>query len=272
MTTTSAIQPFDRDLLRRQYRSASPFPFVYIDGFLERGFVDEVVCAYPPFEEALALGRSFQAVNEKRKVQVTDYSRFPEAVKRLSDALASKEFLDDLAHVTGIRNLLWDAELEGGGMHQTAAAGRLDVHVDFNYIKERDLHRRLNILVYLNPEWKEDWGGRIELWDRDVRKCHHSFSPVQNRCVIFETSAVSYHGVTPLTSPPGVVRKSFAAYYYTKEAPPSWTGKEHSTIFRARPDEIMKGLVFMPAEKARYAVKEAIKRTKRRIRDVVVPR
>jgi Rps23 Pro-64 3,4-dihydroxylase Tpa1-like proline 4-hydroxylase len=95
--------------------------------------------------------------------------------------------------------------------------GRLDVR-RFQLVDGRDLHRRLNILVYLNPGWDPKWGGSVELWDKRVRKCHRSVSPLLNRCVLFETSSKSFHGVEPVTSPPGVVRKSFAAYYYNRGA------------------------------------------------------
>src|SRR6202042_3254254 len=113
--------------------------------------------------------------------------------------------------------------------------GRLDVHVDFNYIADRRLHRRLNILIYLNKDWRPEWGGEIELWDPEVKVRHASLSPAFNRCVVFATSDVSYHGVTAVRCPEGRVRKSFAAYYYTREAPPHWTGEGHSTLFKARP-------------------------------------
>jgi hypothetical protein len=75
------------------------------------------------------------------------------------------------------------------------------------------------------------------------------------RCLIFETSSISFHGVAPLKCPPNEVRRSFAAYYYTKEAPAGWDGTRHSTIFRARPEERWKGLVAMPIEKAADAAK-----------------
>jgi len=143
-------------------------------------------------------------------------------------------------------------------MHLTNSSGRLDVHVDFNYHADDQLFRRLNILVYLNPVWEEAWGGKIELWDRDVTHCAHAFSPVLNRCVVFETSDISYHGVTQITCPPGMTRKSFAAYYYTKEAPAAWNGEAHSTIFRARPDEQFRGKVLMPAEQLGRKAGEAV--------------
>jgi hypothetical protein len=122
-------------------------------------------------------------------------------------------------------------------MHMTGPGGRLDVHIDFNYVRDRKLYRRLNILIYLNERWDDSWGGQIELWDKDVSRCEVAVTPLLNRCVLFETSDISFHGVRPIASSPGRVRKSFAAYYYTHEPPPNWSGQDHSTVFKARPDE-----------------------------------
>ena len=260
------INPFDRRALREQVRSAKPFPNLCLDNFLSPQFAEQVGQAFPSFEDAQRMGRLFSAVNEKGKVQVVESGKFSPPVAQLNQALASPEFLDLLSYAFEIPNLLADSELVGGGVHQTGPQGHLDVHVDFNYIAERALHRRLNILVYFNKDWREEWGGRVELWDKDVKVCHHSFLPILNRCIIFETSEISYHGVTAVKCPAGVSRKSFAAYYYTREAPADWKGKSHSTMFKARPDEKLKGALLMPAEKAvrwtRWILHEA-KRTLR---------
>jgi hypothetical protein len=141
------INPIDRDALRDQFRNAQPFPFFCIDNFLEEHFANEVLASFPSYEEAQQVGKAFKGVNEKGKVQVTDSKLFAGPVQRLNDELASPEFLGLMSHVTGMKNLLADDQLVGGGIHQTGARGHLDVHVDFNYIKERDLHRRLNILI-----------------------------------------------------------------------------------------------------------------------------
>jgi Rps23 Pro-64 3,4-dihydroxylase Tpa1-like proline 4-hydroxylase len=186
-------------------------------------------------------------------------------VRRLNDAIASPEFLADLEHITGIRSILADEQLVGGGMHLTGSGGRLDVHVDFNLIEERQLHRRLNILLYLNPTWDDSWGGQIELWDKDVKRCHRSSVPILNRCLIFETSDISYHGVARVIGPPDVVRRSFAAYYYTREAPAHWTGRWHDTVFRARPKERIRGLLQMPAEKLKRRIVKGLRQSKGRI-------
>ena len=93
--------------------------------------------------------------------------------------------------------------------------------------------------------------------------------PALNRCLIFETSDISYHGVAQVTAPPDMVRHSFAAYYYTKEPPPKWDGASHSTIFRARPDEKFRGLVLMPAEKLQRQIADKISRGKRKLKQLI---
>lgn len=254
------IQPFDREALRGQFQEASPFPSIAIDGFLDPQFAREVAVSYPTYGEARGRGHEFNAVNEKKKVQITDAATFPKAVARLNELLCSPSFVEDLEYITGIDNLLYDPELIGGGMHITGPRGRLDVHVDFNYVEERKLHRRINILIYLNEGWRDEWGGTVELWDQEVRTCAHSFKPVLNRCVFFATSDISFHGVEPVTCPPETQRISFAAYYYTREAPAEWDGTVHSTVFKARPEEPVRRHVLMPFEKARKELVPSAKR------------
>lgn len=264
------LRPYDRDALKAEFDAAEPFRHIVIEQLLDPGFALEAANCFPTFEEAIQQGFSFDFVNERKKVQISDSAKFPEPIARLHAALASPEFLADLEYITGIPNLLADEQLAGGGMHVTGPHGRLDVHVDFNYSEQRRLHRRLNVLVYLNPNWDERWAGAVELWDRDVKQCKRAVMPHLGHCVLFETSEISFHGVQPLTCPDGVVRKSFAAYYYTAEPPPGWDGSRHNTIFKARPDERLRRFVTMPAEKLLRRGREAVRRLKadlkRRIR------
>ena len=153
------VRKLDLEELHRQFQSAKPYRHVWIENLLEPGFAAEVCAAYPSYSEARDKGKQFRAVNENLKVQVTDRARFPEAVRELDRVLAAPAFLEAVEAITGIRNLEADPLLVGGGMHMMARGGRLDVHVDFNMLPDRGLHRRLNILVYLNPEWHEEWGG-----------------------------------------------------------------------------------------------------------------
>jgi len=258
----SAGLQWNREEARHQFATAEPFRFVKIDDFLDRGLAEQAADSYPSFEDAMVHGRTFKALNEQKKVQVTNATLFPPPVARLNSLLASPGFLTDLSYVTGIPDLLADEQLVGGGMHLTGPGGRLDVHVDFNFMEDRKLHRRLNLLLYLNPVWGDLWGGQLQLWDQDVTACRQTFAPRLNRCVIFETSDISFHGVVPVTAPAPYPRISFAAYYYTREAPPNWDGKVHSTIFRARPKERIRGLILMPAAKIRRQLSASLRGVK----------
>ena len=260
---------FNIEDLRASFKAAGPVPHIVIDNFMPVREAKSVVSDYPNFEEALGLGRTFATVNERKKVQISDQKKFSGAVIHLNDALASPEFLADLSYITDIPLLLSDAELRGGGIHMTGPGGRLDVHVDFNFIESQELHRRLNLLLYLNDPWEKEWGGQFELWDAGVKNCEATFDPVFNRCVIFETNEVSYHGVIPVSPKASAPRKSFATYYYTKEAPQHWTGSSHSTIFKARPMERMKGNVLMPAEVVVNGLANSFEKTKRGIKKLI---
>jgi len=263
------LQPFDREKVRAEFAAAKPFPYVKIDNFIDPAKAKAVVAAYPSFEVAQGQGQTFATVNERKKVQISDPSRFAAPVAELNDLLASDEFLNDLSHITGIPNLLADEQLVGGGIHVTGPGGRLDVHVDFNFIAERKLHRRLNLLLYLNSPWEDSWGGQFQLWDKDVRHCEATFAPLFNRCVIFETSEISYHGVVPVSPNAPWPRKSFATYYYTREAPAHWTGVSHGTLFKARPEEKIKGAILMPAESAKEMVNTGIRKLKDGIKGII---
>jgi Rps23 Pro-64 3,4-dihydroxylase Tpa1-like proline 4-hydroxylase len=262
------INPYNRDELKANTLSAIPFPHFKIDNFLSADFANQIFDSFPSHEFTISKGKQFTKLNEKGKTQLTDSNFFPAPVKKLNEILAAQNFLDDMSFVFDIPKLLPDHNLVGGGIHQTGSKGRLDVHIDFNRIAERDLHRRLNILIYFNKEWKSEWGGNIELWDKEVKTCHQSFEPIFNRCVVFATNEISYHGVTEIKCPEGVTRKSFAAYYYTNYAPAYYT-KDHSTIFRARPDEVIRGKVLMPIEKFSDSVQQAVQGIKKTIKSII---
>ena len=252
MEHMSLINNLNIENLKKEAESSHPFPFFYVDDFLDKEFANAIYDSFPGFEQASKIGRSFNAVNEAKKVQITDSSKFPKPIFHLNKLLSSQEFLSAISEIMNISNLVADPQLVGGGIHETDGGGRLDVHVDFNFNKELKLFRRVNILIYFNKEWEEGYGGILDLWDSDVKKCHARIAPVFNRMACFATSEISYHGVTPLKCPPGITRKSFAAYYYNDGKDGANIVKPHSTIFKARPNEMFKGYIRMPLEKSKF--------------------
>ena len=259
------LNPIDTNELAQRFRSASPFPFFCQPDFLRPEFAREVCRSYPSYAEARELGREFGALNERLKVQITERERMPAPTARLAEVLSSQPFLDVLSEITGIPRLLADPQLRGGGMHLVGPGGRLDVHVDFNVQRDTQWHRRLNILVFLNERWEEDWGGRLELWDPDVTRCEQSQMPLLNTCLVFQTSEQSFHGVQPVTCPEGVTRQSFAAYYYTEEAPAEWSGAYHTTVFKPRPGEWWRNTLGRPAERLGRAMRRQSARLLRKV-------
>lgn len=240
------INQIDVAQLKNKIKNAEAFPHFCLDNFLKEDFAEEVYNAFPSYSDAQKIGLEFKAVNEKKKIQITDAALFPPAIKKLNDLLADEQFITMLREMFQISTLESDPNLVGGGIHQTDSGGRLDVHIDFNFSEEKQLHRRINLLLYFNKDWDESYGGYLDLWDKNVKKRIGYFEPKFNRLCGFETSGISFHGVTPLNCPKGVVRRSFATYYYTKEAPEGWDGKKHSTIFKPRPNEFMRKYVLMP--------------------------
>jgi len=245
----SILTSQDWNELSQKYQKATPFPSICIDNFLTPEFLELVMDAYPEYNEAIEIGHEFSSLNENKKVQITIPNKFPEPLQKLTELLASKRFIENMETLSGIKNLIWDPSFTGGGMHLTNSSGLLDVHLDFNFEKKLNLFRRINILIYLNKEWHFEWGGNVELWDKNVASCEGSFEPIANRCVIFSTSDISFHGVTAVTCPEGVSRNSFAAYYYSEDAGDNTGeiyGGNHSTLFRARPKEYTKKYLWMP--------------------------
>src|SRR3712207_1690584 len=162
------------------------------------------------------------------------------ATRHLLAELNSATFIDFLERLTGIDGLIPDPHFEGGGLHQIEPGGHLKVHADFNRHPRMDLERRLNVLIYLNRDWKDEYGGAFELWNEDMTECAERVMPYFNRCVVFSTTSTSYHGhPEPLACPEGMTRKSVALYYYSKDRPASERSEGHNTLFKARPGEAL---------------------------------
>jgi hypothetical protein len=164
---------------------------------------------------------------------------FPPTLGAVTDELNSAEFVAWLSELTGIPNLIADPMLEGGGLHQSGRGGYLNVHTDFSmHHFHTNWHRRVNLILYLNPGWLEQWGGSLELWEPRMACCGAKYPPLLNHALIFTTDQSSLHGFPdPQKCPQGVSRKSLALYYYTVEQDKKFA--VHSTDYFARPQDGM---------------------------------
>lgn len=214
------------------YQSAKPFPHIVIDDLLDVPTLRQVAAEYPSLE-----GRThFDRDQERLKYQFT-----PEAVpsaltRNLLAELNSLAFITFLEKMTGIQGLIPDPHFSGGGLHLTRPGGHLGVHADFNMHDELKVERRLNLIVYLNDDWQDAYGGHLELWDTGMKACEVRVAPHIGRAVVFSTTLDSYHGhPDPLTCPPDRDRRSIATYYYTALDAAVGDVPQRSTNFVPRP-------------------------------------
>ena len=239
-TTKTAFQSLDIQslndnlpALKAQYAEADPYPHIVIDNFLDAGFADSALEAFPGVTSDKWI--HYLHYNEK-KHGLNKMESLPPVIQTAISELNSDEFTHWLSELTGIEGLIADHSLEGGGLHQSQKGGFLNVHTDFTaHPHERSWRRRVNVLVYLNNDWKDEYHGHLELWDQEMKACVQKVSPIMNRCVIFTTDDKSYHGhPIPLATPEGVTRKSIALYYFTEEGD-KYSGQ--STKYKARPED-----------------------------------
>ena len=221
---------------RDSYAAAEPFPHVVLDGALPDEMLDLVLERFP--DPSSPVWTQYQSYNEA-KLETQGGQDLGSDLSLLLGQFNSAPFLRFLEQLTGIQGLVGDPYFTGGGLHQISRGGRLGIHADFSRHYELPLERRLNVLVYLNRDWSEDYGGYLELWDRDMTECRERIAPLFNRMVVFTTTDWTYHGhPDPLTCPPGMSRRSIALYYFTVGRPAGETipGKQ-STLFLERPGE-----------------------------------
>lgn len=228
----------DPSRLRSQFAQAEPFPHIAIEDFMQLEFAEKLLKDFPPFESGINLN---EFGKPGLKSHQPDLRSISPAYAELSRYVCSFEFLHTVSEVTGIDDLLCDPSFFGAGTHENKHGQSLATHIDFNYSRDRRWHRRLNILFYLNKDWKSEWGGRIELskdpWvDASADAAHRIYDINFNRAVIFATSEHSWHGFKSVNLPSeelakGRSRKLISLYLYTRERPASETAALHSTQY-----------------------------------------
>ena len=215
-----------------------PFPFICFENFFDEKYLESIINDFPNLSNTKST-HEFDTPRDKKKFVTNPGFDYPPKINELFNFLNSYNFLQFLQKLTGIKEtLIPDPYFSGGGLHEIKKGGFLKIHSDFNYHPSLKLDRRINLLIYLNKNWKEEYGGHLELWNKEMTKCEKKISPSFNSIVIFKTDDLSYHGhPDPLNCPENITRKSIALYYYTNGRPASERNTKqtfHSTIYRNR--------------------------------------
>lgn len=215
------------------YSRAEPFKHVVIDDFFTQEVAQSLLNEFPAFELGNNVGDDGKPGNKSTLERI---QKLGSEFQRLDEQIKTRQFLDLIGSITGIPELIYDPFYLGGGTHDNRNGQTLNPHVDFNYHPSEGWHRRLNLIVYLNPEWDAGWGGNLELFSDPYADAMplQRIAPLYNRCVIFGTTENSWHGFDRIQLPPGreaVSRKSIALYFYSKERPANEVAGKHTTHY-----------------------------------------
>ena len=241
--------------LGRQFAEAQPFRFLVIDDFLSQDFAARLLAEFPAFEKGNSVGDDGRPGGKSTLQRIKSLGP---AHRELDTTIQSPEFLGFIGAITGIEAPIYDPFYLGGGTHENRQGQALQAHVDFNYHPSERWHRRLNLIVYLNPEWEASWGGNLELYRDPYQdaKPAHRVTPLMNRCVIFETTEKSWHGFDRIALPTGktgLSRRSVALYFYSKDRPAEQVAGKHTTHYvdAQLPEHLVDGYQLTGADVAR---------------------
>jgi hypothetical protein len=203
--------------LSLSFEQAQPFEHVIIDGFCDAKSLGDVLVGMPDANEN-GVNKSRDFIFAKNKFEKALFDEIHPNLKKLKQELLSERFEEFLGKLTG-QKIFVDPTFHGGGLHQGGQGSFLNMHVDFNYHPNNPKwFRNINILIYLNKNWKKEHGGELKLSDGRKTEGETLFiSPIFNRAVIMFTRDYTVHGYEPINFPEGEYRRSIAAYGYTKE-------------------------------------------------------
>jgi Rps23 Pro-64 3,4-dihydroxylase Tpa1-like proline 4-hydroxylase len=210
--------------LKTQYKNGIPFPHIVIDNFLPEFLLKSCIDEIVQHDEWHFNTEEWIDEYEKNKFfypsATTDMNYFKKKLpitNMITEYMNSPSFLEFLENLTGFEKLYKDPIMLGGGIHKIKRGGKLAVHTDYNEHPGKKWKRNLNLLLYLNENWKSEWGGNLELWDKNLNGKKVEIEPIFNRAVIFSIEDAPHGHPIPLNTPDYVSRYSLALYYFTDE-------------------------------------------------------
>ena len=223
-----------------EYRQAQPFPHIVIDDFLPPSLLNGVIDDFRNYSNWGWDNSDYSKGHQVKKFfspwNNDGDTTLPINTKLILNYFNSPDVISMLEKLTGIDGLIADPTLLGAGMHKIDSGGKLSIHADSRKHAVTGNYRRINLLVYLNKDWNKEWGGSLQLWDKDITTMIQDIQPLFNRVVIFNTGADTYHGHPyPLNTPNGMSRISLALYYYTKENPDTEENNIISAVWKDAP-------------------------------------
>ena len=217
------------------YATAEPFPHIVLDSLADEKSLSAALEDVPSPDDGCWFDCTTPTYTVERKQALWDIRKMPASLCRILFEMNSGPFVEFIEALTGIAHLVPDPHLYGAGLHQILPGGRLEIHADHNINVRLNLYRRVSVALYMNKNWRDEYGGALELWSADKRERVRLIAPHFNRLIVFSNSETSLHGhPEPIAGPPGTTRKSLAAWYLSSEPDPSYTPVPHKATFPLR--------------------------------------
>ena len=232
------INQFDYDKLSKEFQEAKPFRHCIIDNFFEDITALDLSNEFPDYNDPNIWSVYRNAIENKKLTPHWDL--FPAKTYQAFTLMNKPEFVEKIKLITGIPNLIADYGMHGGGWHMHTRGGKLNMHKDYSIHPKLGMERRINIIIYMTPDWQEEWNGGLEFWSHDAEKnlpkeCVTKVFNKFNRAVLFDTTQNSWHGLpTEIICPDGVYRKSLAIYYISE---PRTDAESHDRAYFAPTSE-----------------------------------
>jgi Rps23 Pro-64 3,4-dihydroxylase Tpa1-like proline 4-hydroxylase len=200
------------DQLKDKFINAEPFEHIIIPNFLNEEYAEQIFNSFPT---DINSGKWYKYYNPLEiKYANDDVKNMPRCIKKLFYLLSTKEITEKISTFSGIDDLERDLYLHGAGLHVHPINGKLNMHLDYEKHPFINKERRINMILYMNKDWNEEWNGDTQLWDKNMEKCVVSSHVKFNTAIIFKTNEISWHGLPePIKCPEGELRKSIAYYY-----------------------------------------------------------
>jgi len=233
------INEFDYENLQKTFKNSEPFSHCIIDNFFEKEIALKLALEFPDYDDALWSIYDNPIENKRAS---SNWNLFPKTTYQIFSLMNSDVFLEKIKKITGINNLIADYGLHGGGWHMHGRNGKLNIHKDYSIHPKLKMERRINIIMYMTPNWQNEWGGGLEFWSNDEEKklpknCIKRISNEFNRAVIFDTTQNSWHGLPDsINCPEGIYRKSLAIYYVS--SPREEAEKHDRALFAPHKEQI----------------------------------
>lgn len=206
---------------KKRYQTKKPFSYDSIQDLFSNESLDGILESFPDVSDKDKWDiRDDKGIQVKLRTNWKTELDIPPKILKVIQTLQSGRFCRMLSEYTGIDGLMPDYWFGGGGLNQIMPGGQLAIHLDGTHNDEIKMYRRVNVIVFLNKNWKDEYGGHLEFWDKDLKSCLDKIRPDYNTMAMFNTSDLTQHGhPNPLMCPEGMSRKSLILYFYTSSRP-----------------------------------------------------